>query len=82
VGGSQRTFACTGPAERSARTSMSKTLTRRLDRLEARLLLEGPPRFWQIVYVSHEGRENGPMIQWKPGNTGNVPAERSFDWAS
>jgi hypothetical protein len=50
---------------------MSKTVTRRLYRLEERLLPEGPARCWKIVYVSHEDRENGPIIRW--------PSRRGFD---
>jgi hypothetical protein len=44
---------------------MNRTLTRRLDRLQKRLLPpDAPTKYWQIVYVSHEGTEDGPIIQW------------------
>lgn len=82
MGGSHGTFACTDPAERTARAPMSKTLSKRLDRLEERLLPDGPPRCWQILYVSHEGRETGPILQWQPGPTGNTHQESSLDGAS
>jgi hypothetical protein len=47
---------------------MNRTLTRRLDRLQECLLPpDVPTKCWQIVYVSHEGRENGPLLKWGPG---------------
>jgi hypothetical protein len=48
---------------------MSKTLTRRLDRLEESVL--APPgvvtKCWQIVYHYPDGPVNGPLIRWGPG---------------
>jgi hypothetical protein len=69
VGGSQRTLVRPGPAKRTARASMSKTLTRRLDRLEESLL--APPgvvtKCWQVVYHYPEWPVNGPLLKWGPG---------------
>jgi hypothetical protein len=50
---------------------MNKTLTRRLDRLQERLLppSDVPTKCWQIVYVSQEGEELGPILEWRPGPT-------------
>ena len=82
MGGLAGSIARSGAAERTTRAPMSRALSKRLDRLEERLQPEGPPRCWQIVYVSHEGTENGPIIEWKPGHTGNVRSAGSPSWAS
>jgi hypothetical protein len=59
---------------------MSETLNRRLDRLEERLLPEGPTRCWQIQIWSPEGPINGPVLTWRPGYSGRQCAEEPFKW--
>ena len=46
---------------------VSKTLARRLERLEEQMAPPPEPRVWQIVFVDSDGsRRNGPTIAWQP----------------
>jgi len=78
VRGSQRTIACTDPAERTARSLMNRTLARRLDRLDEHFVQPaGPTKCWQIVIVTPEGEVNGPLLKWGPGY---IDPDPPFDW--
>jgi hypothetical protein len=45
--------------------TISKTLSRRLERLEEQIAPLEEPRVWQIVYVDSDGnRTDGERIEW------------------
>jgi hypothetical protein len=49
---------------------MTKTLARRLNKLEEQLRPGEEPKVWQVVYVGSDGsRENGPTITWSRRKT-------------
>jgi hypothetical protein len=59
---------------------MNRALTKRLDKLEERLLPEGSPRCWRIVIWSPDGPINGPIITWRPGCSEQPTPLESLDW--
>jgi hypothetical protein len=53
---------------------MNKSIERRLDRLAEHLLPDGPTKSWQVLIWSPDGYIEGPVVTWRPGQTGRAPS--------